>query len=272
MDLMAQTGAALQELRKRRPLIHHLTNYVTMTDCANATLAIGASPVMTCAMEEVQEMASAASALVLNTGTIQVDMLEVMLVAGQTAAQKNIPIVLDPVGAGGTRLRTESVQKLLEELPIAIVRGNLSEISSLAENAVGVNSGVDNHASQELTIDLALRLAESLGTVVAITGPIDAVSDGKRAVLLGNGVPMLSYVTGTGCMTTSLTASFASVAEPFLAAVAGISSMSIAGELALAAPGGSDGPGTFHTKIFDGLYQLSDAIYTSYGKVLTYHE
>lgn len=270
MELVPAIAKALQELRRQRPLIHHITNFVTMTDCANATLAIGASPTMTNAVEEVAEMAAAAKALVLNLGTLQQWTLEAMLAAGKSAAVHGVPIVFDPVGAGGTTFRTQAALRLLDELPMAVIRGNASEITCLAAHKSGQDFGVD---SRVRTADpsLASSLARHLGTTVAITGAIDVLSDGRQTAEIHNGCPMLTYVTGTGCMTTSLIASFAAVADPFTAAAGGILSMGIGGELALAG-GGQAGPGTFHACLFDAFYQLNDALLQQYGKVLVHRE
>ena len=271
MELMDKAAAALIDLRSQRPLIHHITNFVTMTDCANATLAIGASPTMTDAVEEVAEMASAASALVLNMGTLQQSRFDAMLLAGKTAAEKGIPIVLDPVGAGGTSFRTSKAMALLKSLPVTVIRGNLSEITALAAHTSGVNPGVDSHAKEAITVPLAKKLALLLGTTIVITGPIDAVSDGKRTAISENGASLLTYVTGTGCMTTSLIASYAAVADPFVAAVAGVMTMGIAGEIA-AEQGSAFGPGTFHSLLMDAIYNVSPEILKMNGKVLTYDE
>lgn len=271
MTLLTEAGAALAAIRKQRPLIHQLTNFVTMTACANVTLAVGASPTMTNAVEEAAEMAQAADALVLNLGTLQQWTLDAMFLAGRAAAQKGIPIILDPVGAGGTTFRTHAAESLLQALPVTIIRGNLSEVTCLAARQSGKNLGVDSHEKKLVTIELIESLAKQLGTTVVITGAHDAVSDGKRSVILGNGCDMLTYVTGTGCMTTSLIASFASVASPFIAAVGGVTTMSLAGELA-AAQGGSVGPGTFHGLLFDCVYAMTPKRMETQGKVLIEHE
>jgi hydroxyethylthiazole kinase len=269
--LLTEVGTALIRMRQRRPLIHHITNFVTMNDCANVTLAAGASPVMTFAVEEVVEMAAAAAALVLNMGTLQQWTFDAMVLAGTEAARRGIPIVLDPVGAGGTAFRTQAVRRLLERLPIAVIRGNLSEISCLAGYTDSAYAGVDNLLSCTMTVPLAEELSHKLGTVIAVTGPIDAVSDGRRTVLLGNGCPMLPYVTGTGCMTTSITACMATAADPFVAATGAVMTMGIAGELAQLTVG-AEGPGTLHAHLMDWVYKMSQRLYDSYGKVLEYHE
>ena len=271
MAILHEAGKALQALRQKRPLIHHLTNFVTMTDCANITLAVGASPTMTNAVEEVAEMAAAADALVINLGTLQQWTLEAMLIAGKAAATRGIPIVFDPVGAGGTTFRTKAAIRLMEELPMTVIRGNLSEITCLAAHKSGENLGVDNGETRDVTLELVEHIANETGTTIVITGAQDAVSDGTRSYLLGNGCPMLTYVTGTGCMTTSLIASFASVTAPVVAAAAGVTTMGLAGETALLR-GGDAGPGTFHQHLFDAVYALSPRDMETDGKVLRQHE
>lgn len=271
MDILHDIGQALVALRQKRPLVHHITNFVTMTDCANVTLAVGASPTMTNAVEEVGEMAAVADALVLNLGTLQSWTIEAMMIAGKAAAQQGIPIVLDPVGAGGTTFRTKAALQLMEALPITIVRGNLSEITCLGNGRSGENAGVDSHAPGAVTLDTAQNAAKALGATVVITGPTDAVSDGQHSALLGNGTRMLTYVTGTGCMTTSLIGSFAAVTDPFIAAAAGVTTMGLAGEWAMA-HGGDIGPGTFHQLVLDSVYRLTPERVSSAGKVLMLHE
>ena len=181
-----------------------------------------------------------------------------------------MPIVFDPVGAGGTTFRTQAALRLLDELPMAVIRGNTSEITCLAAHKSGQDFGVDSRLGPADPA-LASSLASHLGTTVAITGAVDVLSDGCQTAEIRNGCPMLTYVTGTGCMTTSLIASFAAVADPFTAAAGGILAMGIGGELALAEEG-KNGPGTFHARLFDAFYQLNDAILQKYGKVVVHRE
>jgi hydroxyethylthiazole kinase len=191
------------------------------------------------------------------------------LAAGKAAARLGIPIVLDPVGVGATTLRTQVAHELLQTLPITIVRGNLGEIMCLATQTSAMK-GVDSQEKVTITPELARHAAKSLGTVVAITGKFDAISDGKEAVLLENGHEMLTRVTGTGCMTTSLVASFAAVTSPLLAAVGGIMTMGLAGELAVADLSESQGVGTFRMHLFDHVYSLTGKTIQAAGRVL-YH-
>lgn len=270
MTNLEDMGSNLAALRRERPLIHHITNFVTMDDCANATLAIGASPTMTNSVEEVAEMASAAKALVLNLGTLQQWTLEAMILAGKAAARKGVPIIFDPVGAGGTTFRTEAALRLVRELPLAVIRGNAAEITCLADHKSGRNLGVDSLV-RPADGTLAAYLARQLGTTIAITGAVDIISDGKQTAAVHNGCPMLTYVSGTGCMTSSLIGSFAAVSDAFTAAVSGVTAMGIGGELALER-GGSAGPGSFRARLFDAFYSLNGDLLQQYGKVLITHE
>src|SRR5918994_905765 len=233
-------GQTLRELRERKPLIHQITNYVVMNETANATLALGALPVMAHAPQEVEEMAAVAGALVLNIGTLSDDWIEAMLLAGKAAGG---PIVLDPVGAGATRYRTETATRLLDELDVAVVRGNPAEIATLAGAA-----------------------AQILGTVVAVTGPTDYISDGERVPAVSNGHELLGTVSGTGCMSTAVTGAFlaAKPEEPLEAAAEALVAFGVAGEDAAR---DAKGPGTFHANLYDALYNLDPATLDSRAKL-----
>jgi len=244
----------LERIRRQRPLIHHITNFVVMNDTANVTLALGALPVMAHAKEEVAEMVSMAGALVLNPGTLSPEWVEAMLVAGKRANELGVPIVLDPVGAGATRLRTESNLRLLEELNIAVLRGNPGEIGALA-GIEGKVKGVESVGELEDPLEVANRMAGRFGTTVAITGKRDLISDGERAIAVDNGHAMLKTITGTGCMATTAIAAFAAVEEDrLLAAAAGLACFGLAAELAAA---GAKGPGSFKVALFDSLHNLT---------------
>lgn len=255
MPTPAQSAAELlTRLRQRRPLIHHITNFVVMNETANITLCAGASPVMAHAKEEVAEMVAAAGALVLNIGTLTSEQVESMLIAGRRANELNIPIVLDPVGAGATTLRTESARRLLSKLNISIIRGNLAELATLAGFEAKI-AGVDSHETGADAESVARALAQNRNCVAAITGAVDVVSDGTRLARISNGHPMMGRVTGTGCMATSVAACFAAV-EPdrFLAATAALAAFGLAGEIAAR---NSQGPGMFHVQLYDALANLS---------------
>ncbi|HEV3480422.1 MAG TPA: hydroxyethylthiazole kinase [Gaiellaceae bacterium] len=244
----------LRELRERKPLVHQITNYVVMNETANATLALGALPVMAHAREEVAEMASAAGALVLNIGTLSEHWVEAMLMAGRAAAG---PIVLDPVGAGATRYRTETAKRLLDELDVAVVRGNAAEIATLAGREAEIR-GVEAVGAADGGGELARAAAEILGTVTAVTGAIDHVSDGERVIAVSNGHELLGTVSGTGCMATAVTGAFvaAKPQEPLEAAAEALAAFGVAGEDAAR---DARGPGTFHAALYDALYNLDPA-------------
>ncbi len=225
-----------------------------MNETANITLCAGASPVMAHAKEEVAEMVAAAGALVLNIGTLTSEQIESMLIAGRRANELRITIVLDPVGAGATRLRTDSARRLLSELRISIVRGNLAELATLAGFEAKI-AGVDSHETGTNAEAVAHQLAKKNHGVAAITGAIDIVSDGTRLALISNGHPMMGRVTGTGCMSTSVTACFAALeSDHFLATVAALAAFGLAGEIAAR---NSQGPGTFHAQLYDALANLT---------------
>ena len=244
-------GRTLRELRARKPLVHQITNYVVMNETANATLALGALPVMAHAPQEVEEMAAAAGALVLNIGTLSEDWVEAMLLAGKAAA---CPIVLDPVGAGATRYRTETAKRLLDELDIAVVRGNAAEIATLAGRDAEIR-GVESIGSDGSAEELAREAATALDSIAAVTGPTDYVSDGERVIAVSNGQELLGTVSGTGCMATAVTGSFLAVkpGAPLEAAAEALVAFGVAGEDAARA---AKGPGTFHAGLYDALYNL----------------
>jgi hydroxyethylthiazole kinase len=255
MSTPAQSAAELlTRLRHRRPLIHHITNFVVMNETANITLCAGASPVMAHAKEEVAEMVAAAGALVLNIGTLTPEQVESMIIAGRRANELNIPIVLDPVGAGATKLRTESALRLLTELKISIIRGNLAELATLAGFEAKI-AGVDSHETVTNPETVTRTLAQKNHCVAAITGAVDVVSDGTRLARISNGHPIMGRVTGTGCMSTSVAACFAALErDHFLATTAALATFGLAGEIAAR---NSRGPGTFHAQLYDALANLT---------------
>jgi hydroxyethylthiazole kinase len=244
-------GGTLQELRERKPLVHQITNYVVMNETANATLALGALPVMAHAPEEVEEMVGLASALVLNIGTLSKHWIEAMLVAGRAANAREIPVVLDPVGAGATTYRTETARRILDEVRVTVLRGNQGEIATLAGVDAEVR-GVESMATGLEPAALARGAARQLGLVASVTGPIDHVSDGERTLDVANGHPLLATVTGTGCISSALTGCFLAVKpeEPLEAAAEALAALGLAAEDAAA---WAEGPGTFHVRLYDAL-------------------
>jgi len=245
--------AALDDIRAHKPLIHNITNYVVMNFTANVLLSIGASPVMAHAEEEVEEMAGIASALVLNIGTLSPPWIRAMKSAGEVASQRGIPVVLDPVGAGATRLRTETATTLLKKTRPTVVRGNASEILSLGVGN-GSTKGVDSTRSVHDAVSFAAELAREHGSIIAITGPTDYVTDGQRSCTISNGHPFLGMVTGTGCAATTVVAAFCSAApDPFLGTVAGLTVFGIAGELAARK---ASRPGSYKIALIDALNEI----------------
>ena len=255
----------LNAIREKRPLVHSITNFVVMNETANATLCIGALPIMSHAIEEVEEMVGIASALVLNIGTLTPDWIDAMELAGKRANQLGIPVILDPVGAGATKLRTNSSKRLLDNVKVSIVRGNAGEIAALAGIASEVK-GVESISASESTDQIAKKFASAFGCTAAITGVVDVVSDGKKVAKLNNGDAMLGKVVGTGCMSSVIVASFAAVdPDPFTAAIGGLTAFSIAGELAAEVSGSK--PGTFHTELYNALAAISAEDIQSRAKV-----
>lgn len=238
-------------IREERPLIHQITNQVTMNDCANVTLAAGAAPVMASSPEEAAEMAKLAKALVINIGTLRPETLEGMRAAGKAANKAGIPVIFDPVGAGATAFRTNSAMEILKEIRPAIIRGNASEVNQLiggASTTIGVDAGYVPISNAEI----AKKAAKTYGCIAVVSGKDDAVSDGNHTYLIRNGHSMLSKITGTGCMSSALIGSFAGVETNLLhSAAAGVSLMGIAGELAAASLNETEGLGTFKVRLID---------------------
>lgn len=260
MSIERKIAKIISNISDEASVVHHITNYVTVNDCANITLAIGASPIMADDLGEAAEITSLAQSLVINIGTLNRRTIESMLAAGKKANEIGIPVVLDPVGVGASEFRNKTVNKLIEEISFAVIRGNMSEIrymAGLSANTKGVDaSDSDLASSVETGVELAGQLAQKLGCVVAITGATDIVSDGIHTVCIQNGNKMLSAVTGTGCMCTSLIGSFCS-AQPdyFLSAAAGILCMGIAGEIAFE-KAGEKGAGSFRTAVIDEISRI----------------
>lgn len=271
MNSVPAIAHSLKSLRAAKPIVHHITNNVTVNDCANIALAIGASPIMADEADEMKEIVSLAGALVLNIGTLNHRIVESMLLAGKYANERNIPVVLDPVGAGASALRGRTVERLLREVRISVLRGNLSEVrfaAGLPSLAAGVDASEADLARSAASARESAELAgRQLGCVIGLTGAIDVVTDGSRTVLIDNGVPELSGVTGTGCMCSTLVGAFSAVErDPLLAAAGGIMVMGIAGELAAEASAGR-GSGSFHIGIIDAVSRLDGDVLLRYAKL-----
>lgn len=269
--ILDEVGNLLDSVKKKKPLVHSITNYVTANDCANVILAIGASPTMADYSKEVEGITEIASAVVLNMGIINDDMVEAMIIAGKKANNCGIPVIFDPVGAGVAPYRNSVAQRLLKEVKVNIIRGNISEvkfIGGLKSNNKGVDaSESDMNIEIEDEIKIAKDIARKLNCTVAITGATDIISDGKRTAVLNNGTKMLANVTGTGCMTTALTGAFCGGgSDYFIAAISGVISMGIAGEIS-EEKNGEVGLGSFHIGIIDAISNLNSEIIKSKAKI-----
>jgi hydroxyethylthiazole kinase len=254
---MISPGTTLRDLRQRKPLVHQITNYVVMNETANATLALGALPVMAHAGEEVEEMVRLASALVLNIGTLSEHWVEAMLLAGGAANARGIPVVLDPVGVGATEYRTRTARRVLDLVDVTVLRGNAGEIATLVGAQAEVR-GVESISTGLEPAELAGEAARRLGVIASVTGPVDHVSDGERVLAVANGHELLAAVTGTGCMSSAITGCFLAgkPGEPLEAAAEALAAFGVAAEDAAA---GAKGPGTFHARLYDALYALDPA-------------
>lgn len=244
----------LDALRAGCPLVHNITNYVSMDIVANVLLAIGASPAMVHAVEEVEEFVSFSSALVVNIGTLSTPWIEAMVLAAERAQARGIPWVLDPVGAGATGLRNRAIERLLTAHP-TLIRGNASEILAVAGAAGAAGRGVDSGNSSDEAREAAVALARATGAVVVVTGARDLVTDGERTLILANGDPLMTRVTATGCALSAVVGAFATVTkDPFVAAVAAVAVYGVAGEIAAGTADG--GPATFRTAFIDLLARI----------------
>jgi hydroxyethylthiazole kinase len=250
----AMFGEALRRVRAEAPVVHNITNYVVMNTTANALLAVGASPVMAHAPQEMEEMVGIAGALVLNIGTLSDPWIDAMLLAGRAARRRGIPIVLDPVGAGATSYRTTTAARLLLELSPAIVRGNASEIRALCSEGAATR-GVDSVHGTEESLDAARSVSEQHGCVVSMSGAIDIIVSGTSVARVRNGVPMMTRVTGMGCTASAITGAFAATTSSlFHAATHAMVLLGVAGEIAAQR---ATGVGSFQVQLFDALSALA---------------
>lgn len=264
-EVLTAAGRALEEIREKRPLIHQITNYVVMNETANITLCLGASPVMAHAPEEVEEMVSFAGALVLNIGTLTWEWIDSMIAAGKKASAAGVPVVLDPVGAGATAMRTEAAKKIMAEVRVSVIRGNAAEVAVLAGYDAAIK-GVDAEGSSDGLENKVKDMAGRLGTTVAVTGAVDVVSDGDRVALIANGHPLMGRITGTGCMSSAIVGGFSAVDDDaWKAATSALTAFGVAGEGAARIAG--DRPGTFHVSLYDQVAALTPAIIAENGRV-----
>jgi len=254
----------LGKVRQTKPLIHHITNWVTIYDCANMTRVFGALPVMAHAREEVEEMTGIAGALVLNIGTLTPELVDTMIVAAKAANKRKIPVVFDAVGTGATRLRTDSAMKILAEARVDVLKGNYGEIGVLAGAKAQVK-GVESAGLEGDPQQVALRLSSQLKNTVAMTGRTDIVSGNGTTYLIDNGSPMMGCIVGTGCMAASIIGCFCAVEEDYaLASAAALACYGIAGEIASTR---AEGPGTFKEAFYDAAYGLNRSEIESMLKV-----
>lgn len=257
----------LERVRETSPLIHNITNYVTVNDCANILLACGGSPIMADDPEEAEEITSICGGLNINIGTLNQHTISAMVLAGRKANLCGHPVLLDPVGAGASSLRTETARKLLEELDFAVIRGNISEIKALAGEGSAAR-GVDADAvdavteeNMEQAAELVRAFAADIHTVTAVSGAIDLVSDGEKTYIIRNGCPIMSRITGSGCMLSAMTAAYitANPNHVLEAAAASFCAMGLAGEIAEKRMKPEDGNSSFRNYLIDAVYHLQGA-------------
>jgi hydroxyethylthiazole kinase len=258
----------LQAIRRQKPLIHNITNYVVMNVTANALLSMGASPVMAHAVEEVGEMVAYAGALVLNIGTLSDTWYQGMRVAGKRATELGTPIVLDPVGAGATALRTRTAKAIIEQVNVTTIRGNASEILALRHTDTQTK-GVDAMHSVNDAAESAKLLAGELDKTLAITGVTDLVTDGRQIIRIENGHPLMACVTGTGCMASAIVGAFLAVdKDPVSATATALAYFGLAGEIAAE---NAQAPGSFMVALLDSLYTITPEMLGERAKLTNTH-
>lgn len=262
---MVSFGKALENVREKAPLIHNITNYVTVNDCANILLACGAAPIMADDIGEVEEITAICNGLNINIGTLNANTIPSMFAAGKKANALGHPVVLDPVGAGASTLRTQTARRLLEEITFTVIKGNISEIKTLALGT-GTTRGVEADVADAVTdetvanaVEFAKKFAEKTGAVIAITGAIDIVVDQSRAFIIRNGCPMMGKITGAGCQLSALVAAYvtANPEHPLDATAAAVCAMGLCGELALARMQPQDGNSSYRNYLIDAIYHLT---------------
>lgn len=256
----------LKNVRKKSPLVHCITNYVTVNDCANILLACGGSPIMADDPSEVEEITSICGGLDINIGTLNKNTIPSMFLAGKKANELNHPVVLDPVGAGASSLRTNTARELMEKVRLTVIRGNISEIKTLALGS-GTTKGVDADIADAVTeenldevINFAKNFAKETRAIIAITGTIDIVCDTERAYVIRNGHPMMSKITGSGCMLTAMITAYlvANSGKELEATAAAVSAMGLCGELAYKKLEETKaGNSTYRNYLIDEIYNLT---------------
>lgn len=264
---------ALTNLREEKPLVHCITNFVTVNDCANILLAIGGSPIMATAMEEINDVARQASALVINLGTISYEMVEVMIGAGRAANKMGIPVVLDPVGVSFTAFRKSVAFKLLKKVKFSTIRGNVSEIKALCDiKSISIGVDTNDMITEKEAKELILKLSKKYKTIVCMTGGTDYITDGNKIIGISNGNKMLTKVSGTGCMATCLIGAFLGCNDDYLiGTVAAIVSIGIAGEIALDNLKENEGTGMYKVRIIDSASNLKASEIQERGQIYEYN-
>lgn len=259
MEIDSHTMELLSQIRKKSPLIHNITNQVVMNVNANILLAMGASPVMAHSLQEVEEMSAISSALVLNIGTLDEKLIQSMILAGKTANEKNIPVILDPVGAGATQFRTNSAKKILNKVNVSVVRGNASEIFSLYSDLFktkGVDSSIASETFADEIIELAKKIKDETGAITAVSGKEDIISNGESTIKVKNGHEILTKITGMGCGLSAVCGAFASVSDNnLLESIA--SAFIYYGACAEITSEETILPGSFAVKFLDTLYSAA---------------
>ena len=262
---MIDFDSILGNVRRGAPLVHNITNYVTVNDCANILLACGGSPIMSDDADDVEDITSICGGLNINIGTLNKNTIPSMFLAGRRANALGHPVLLDPVGAGASRLRTETAAKLLDEVRFAVIRGNVSEIKALAQGASGTK-GVDANEADRVSADnldsvvaFARAFSRKTGAVIAMTGATDVIVDASRACIIRNGHPMMSRITGSGCMLSAMTTAFvaANPEQPFEAVCTAVIAMGLCGEIAYGRLGAMDGNSSYRNYLIDAVYRLT---------------
>lgn len=254
----------LENVRNKIPLIHNITNYVTVNDCANILLACGGSPVMSDDIDDVIDIVSICGGLNINIGTLNKNTIPSMFAAGKKANERSLPVILDPVGVGASVLRTETANRLLKEIRFSVIKGNISEIKTLAFGS-GMTKGVDADVTDTVTtenlsgiVSLAKKFAKETGAVIVITGATDIIANSEKAIVVRNGHPMMSKITGTGCMLSALIAAFVAANRDSIyeATVTAVCAMGLCGEKAFARMKKEDGNSSFRNYLIDSVYNL----------------
>lgn len=279
-EKLCECSKTIEKLRATCPLIHCITNYVTINDCANAVLAIGGSPSMANETPEMKEFVEIAGTTVINLGTLLEDQIEPMQVAATHTKETKTPLVLDPVAVGVSKLRNDTTKDIINRSSVSVIRGNMSEIKAIGylydiiednAKAKGVDVADDdiiNKRNMNENCEIIKKIAGNLNTIIAVSGPVDMISDGKDVYLIDNGEPIMSKITGSGCMLTCVIGSFTAVTNPLDAAIIGSLSMAIAGEKAYKKVQiNNEGSGSFRTYLIDELYKMNEETIMKYGKL-----